>query len=138
MDDPPVEKVVDVFGGLAVARRVAQNSIVLLKNAHGRLPLDARRLRSIAVIGGHADVGVLSGGGSAQVDPPGGNAVPPPPGVRTGFGGAPVWLPSSPLAGDPRQGAGGAGPVRRGDGPGGGGGAGPRPPMSPSCSSPSR
>jgi beta-glucosidase len=32
-------------------------------------------LHTIAVIGGHADVGVLSGGGSGQVDPAGGNAV---------------------------------------------------------------
>jgi beta-glucosidase len=33
-------------------------------------------VRSIAIIGGHADVGVLSGGGSAQVYPIGGSAVP--------------------------------------------------------------
>ena len=43
---------------------------------------DAAQIQSIAVIGSHADVGVLSGGGSAQVDPPGGNAVPPPPAAR--------------------------------------------------------
>ena len=34
-----------------------------------------RRLHTIAVIGAHADVGMISGGGSAQVDPPGGNAI---------------------------------------------------------------
>jgi beta-glucosidase len=55
------------------------------------LPLRASAIRSIAVIGSHADVGVVSGGGSAQVDPPGGNAVP----GRNRFG--PVWYPSSPL-----------------------------------------
>ena len=38
------------------------------------------RVKSIAVIGSHADVGVLSGGGSAQVDPPGGDAVTAPQG----------------------------------------------------------
>src|SRR5947207_13428451 len=79
IDNPPVPKVVDVFGGLEVAQRVAEQGTVLLKNANNLLPLNAAGLRSIAVIGSHADVGVLSGGGSAQVDPPGGNAVPPPP-----------------------------------------------------------
>ena len=51
--------------------------MVLLKNANKQqLPLNPDTIKSIAVIGGHADVGVLSGGGSAQVDPAGGNAVP--------------------------------------------------------------
>jgi beta-glucosidase len=47
------------------------------------LPLDPARITSIAVIGSHADGGVLSGGGFAQVSAPRGNAVPvkaPPPG----------------------------------------------------------
>jgi len=99
-----VPKVVDLFGGLEVAQRVAEQGTVLLKNANNQLPLHPASLKSIAVIGSHADVGVLSGGGSAQVDPPGGNAVPPPPpapgGPRRGFGGfgrGPVWFPSSPL-----------------------------------------
>lgn len=99
VDDPPVRKVVDVFGGLEVAQRVAEQSIVLLKNEQGLLPLNAGRLRSLVVIGSHADVGVLSGGGSAQVDPPGGNAItppPPPPGSPPFFGGV-VYYPSSPL-----------------------------------------
>jgi beta-glucosidase len=68
-------QVPDVFHGLEVAQHVAEQSIVLLKNADGQLPLTAR-VRTIAVIGSHADVGVLSGGGSAQVDPVGGNPVP--------------------------------------------------------------
>jgi beta-glucosidase len=67
---------VDPFAGAEVAQQVAEQSIVLLKNAEGRLPLDALRLASIAVIGSHADAGVLSGWGSDQVDPAGGNAVP--------------------------------------------------------------
>ncbi len=98
-DNPPQPKVVDVFAGLELAERVAEQGTVLLKNAPGTLPLNAATLKSIAVIGGHADVGVLSGGGSGQVDPPGGNAVPPPPGQagRGMFGGAPVYFPSSPL-----------------------------------------
>jgi beta-glucosidase len=43
--------------------------------------LSADSIKSISVIGGHADVGVMSGGGSSQVSPAGGNAVPPPPEV---------------------------------------------------------
>jgi beta-glucosidase len=35
------------------------------------LPLDRSTVRSIAVIGPHADTGMISGGGSAQVDPKG-------------------------------------------------------------------
>ncbi len=53
-------------------------------------------LKSIAIIGGHADVGMLSGGGSAQVDPPGGNAIMPPGKGATRWG-SPVWFPTSPL-----------------------------------------
>src|ERR1039457_6570777 len=103
-DNPPAPKVVDVFAGLAVAQRVAERGTVLLKNANGQLPMHASGIRSSAFIGSHADVGVLSGGGSAQVDPPGGNAVSPPPapagqqGGGMGMGGrGSVWYPSSPL-----------------------------------------
>jgi beta-glucosidase len=102
VDDPPVQKVVDVFGGLEVAQRVAEQGSVLLKNANGQLPLSAAGIRSIAVIGSHSDVGVISGGGSAQVDPPGGSAVPAPPGSAAegtveALLTVHVWYPSSPL-----------------------------------------
>ena len=73
-----MRRVVDVFKGMEDAQKIAEESIVLLKNASNQLPLNAASVKSIAVIGSHADVGVLSGGGSAQVDPPGGNAVVPP------------------------------------------------------------
>ncbi|MGA2271524.1 MAG: glycoside hydrolase family 3 C-terminal domain-containing protein [Bryobacteraceae bacterium] len=103
-DNRPATQVVDVFGGLEVAQRVAEAGTVVLKNANGQLPLSAPAIRSIAIIGSHADAGVLSGGGSAQVNPPGGNAVPPPPagavpGPAGGFGGGrgATWYPSSPL-----------------------------------------
>ena len=99
-DHPPVRKVVDIFAGFEVAQRVAEQGTVLLKNAQGQLPLSASRLKSIAIIGSHADIAVLSGGGSAQVDPPGGNAVPPPvpPGASPmGIFDQVVWDPSSPL-----------------------------------------
>ena len=94
-DNPPGRRVPDIFRGLEVAQRVAEQGAVLLKNANGQLPLSASRIRSIAVIGSHADVGVLSGGGSAQVDPAGGNAVPEPPNANI-FSRV-VWHRSSPL-----------------------------------------
>jgi beta-glucosidase len=87
----------DVLAGLEFAQKVAERGAVLLKNSGGRLPLDAPRVKSIAVIGSHADAGVLSGGGSAQVDPPGGNAVRTPERAAAAMSGVPVWYSSSPL-----------------------------------------
>ena len=55
-------------------RRAAEAGIVLLKNDHALLPL-ARTAHRIVLIGGHADVGVLSGGGSSQVRSVGGAPV---------------------------------------------------------------
>jgi beta-glucosidase len=93
IDDPPAPRgVVDPFRGLADAQHIAEESIVLLKNT-GILPL-AAAARSIAVIGAHADVGVMSGGGSAQVDAPGGNAIDPKTPTQWG---KPVYFPSAPL-----------------------------------------
>jgi beta-glucosidase len=96
IDDPPRKSVVDVIGGLEVAQRIAEQSIVLLKNSGAQLPLDASKLRTIAVIGAHSDVAMLSGGGSAQVDPPGGNAIMLPGEGRTTWQ-AHIWFPTSPL-----------------------------------------
>jgi len=88
VDNPPNKSVVDVEAGLETARRIEENSIVLLRNEKNILPLDRSKVRSIAIIGQNADMGMISGGGSAQVDPPG--------------KGAPqwlehVWFPPSPL-----------------------------------------
>jgi beta-glucosidase len=94
VDEPPIRRVVDPFRGREEAQHVAEESIVLLKNDGNRLPLTPD-IRSIALIGSHADVGVLSGGGSAQVDAPGGNAIDPQPGTSKWK--TPVWFPSSPL-----------------------------------------
>jgi beta-glucosidase len=88
VDDPPKKSVVDVEAGLETSRRIAEQSIVLLKNAGGILPLDRGKLHSIAIIGPHADTGMISGGGSAQVDPPG---RPAPRWLEQ------VWFPASPL-----------------------------------------
>jgi beta-glucosidase len=96
IDDPPQKSVVDVMAGFKTAQRIAEQSMVLLKNDKNQLPLDASKLKSIAIIGAHADVGMLSGGGSAQVDPPGGNAIMPPGKGATRWG-TPVWFPTSPL-----------------------------------------
>ncbi len=87
--DFPIQKsVVDVEGGFETARRIAEQSTVLLKNKGGVLPLDRAKVRSIAIIGPHADTGMISGGGSAQVDSPG---HPPAKWCEQ------VWFPSSPL-----------------------------------------
>ena len=78
VDDPPHPQSPDVIRGFELAQRVEEKAIVLLKNSEGLLPLSAGGITSIAIIGGHADAGVLSGGGSSQVSPAGGNAVPLP------------------------------------------------------------
>src|ERR1700687_2938094 len=96
IDDPPQKGVVDVEGGLEVAQKIAEQSTVLLKNDHAQLPLDASKIHSIAVIGPHADVGMISGGGSAQVDPPGGNAIMAPGKGQTHWQDE-IWFPTSPL-----------------------------------------
>lgn len=57
-----------------VAQRAAEAGIVLLKNQNGLLPI-AKTVKRIVVIGGNADVGVLSGGGSSQVRSVGGAPV---------------------------------------------------------------
>ena len=69
-DRPKPGGAIDYAAHGDVAQRTAEAGTVLLKNAGGLLPL-SRSLRRIAVIGGHADVGVLSGGGSSQVIPVG-------------------------------------------------------------------
>jgi beta-glucosidase len=88
VDYPVKRSVVDVESGLETARRIEEQSAVLLKNKDGALPLDRSKLHSIAIIGAHADMGMISGGGSAQVDPPG----------REGAKWQEhIWFPTSPL-----------------------------------------
>jgi beta-glucosidase len=96
IDDPVQKSVVDAEGGLEIAQHLEEQSIVLLKNEKGVLPLNPAKLHRVAVIGGHADVGMISGGGSAQVDPPGGNAIAPP-GQKATTWQAHIWFPTSPL-----------------------------------------
>lgn len=95
--DHPIQKsVVDVMGGFEVTQKIEEQSIVLLKNEHSILPLVPAKLHKVAVIGPHADVGMISGGGSAQVDPAGGNAIMPPGQGNTTWQ-AHVWFPTSPF-----------------------------------------
>jgi len=72
MDDPAKPGgAIDKDAHADVAEQVALSGMVLLKN-DGVLPL-AATARKIVVIGGFADKGVLSGGGSSQVMPYGGH-----------------------------------------------------------------
>ena len=57
---------IDYSAHAAVTRADAEEGIVLLKTTAGLLPI-AKTAKSILLIGAHADVGVLSGGGSSQV-----------------------------------------------------------------------
>ena len=68
-DMPPV----DMAQHHAIALETARQGIVLLKN-DGVLPLAPDSTAHIAVIGGHAQVGVATGCGSSAVLPPGGFA----------------------------------------------------------------
>jgi len=96
IDYPRQRGVVDPVAGMAVARKIEEGGIVLLKNKAAALPLVPARLHTIAVIGSHSDVGMISGGGSAQVDPPGGNAISPP-GKGATHWQEEIWFPTSPL-----------------------------------------
>jgi beta-glucosidase len=61
--------VVDTAEQRAVARKAATESIVLLKNDGGLLPLDTAKVHTVAVIGPNAAVAVTGGGGSSLVVP---------------------------------------------------------------------
>lgn len=94
MDHPVSPGEPDLEAGAAVARKAAEAGIVLLKN-DGVLPLAG--VRSIAVIGGHADLGVLSGGGSSQVIPKGSTRFDAPEGSPSWSAGV-IYQPDAPLA----------------------------------------
>jgi len=89
---------VDYPAGAKVSRTTAEQGIVLLKNDRGLLPL-AKGARKIVVVGGYADTGVLSGGGSAQVITGTGNAAAVPVGGEGPLAAfaSQVYHPSSPL-----------------------------------------
>ena len=53
----------------AIARKIAEEGIVLLKNEDKLLPFNISELKKIAVIGPNADKEMAKGGGSSQVQP---------------------------------------------------------------------
>jgi beta-glucosidase len=92
-DHPAMIQPIDAAGDAAIAQEIEEQGAVLLKNT-GVLPLSTS-VPSIAVIGSHADIGVLSGGGEV-VTPVGGAA------LLEGYPSVPgwaqvVWDPSAPL-----------------------------------------
>ena len=95
IDHPLQPGGLDTAADSRISGRVAEQAIVLLKNSQDLLPL-AKGARKIAVIGGHADIGVISGGGSSQVIPIGSVRFPSPKGAPS-WGGGIVYHPSSPL-----------------------------------------
>jgi len=75
-EHPAKKAPIDEKANLAVARETLEAGAVLLRNEQNLLPLDVAKLESVAVIGAHADKGVLAGGGSSLVTAKGGNPVP--------------------------------------------------------------
>ncbi|KAF5369139.1 hypothetical protein D9757_011062 [Collybiopsis confluens] len=71
IDGDGEERTVETEEDKALMRTVAAESIVLLRNEHGVLPLRPKEqgLKKIAIIGGNAKARVLSGGGSAALKP---------------------------------------------------------------------
>jgi beta-glucosidase len=96
-DAPLSEGPIDYDAHGKVAYQAAADGIVLLKNEGNILPL-ATSAKKILIVGGHADIGVMSGGGSSQVTPVGGSAFVPVggPGFLAMFG-KQLIVPSSPL-----------------------------------------
>ncbi|RDI98709.1 glycosyl hydrolase [Dyella solisilvae] len=94
-EHPARQAPIDEAANLAVARETLEAGAVLLRNEQNLLPLQADKLASVAVIGAHADKGVLAGGGSSLVTARGGNAVP---GLApTGWPGPVMYHPYAPL-----------------------------------------
>lgn len=95
-DRPPVHEAIDDEAGFLAAQRTVEEGSVLLRNEGALLPL-AQDVQRIVIIGGHADKGVIGGGGSSMVGwtAKGTNAVP---GVLpTTWPGPVIFHPSSPL-----------------------------------------
>lgn len=93
-DYPAQPKPIDLEQNARTSLADAEESFVLLKNDGDILPI-AHTVQKIAIIGSHADIGLLSGGGSSQVYPKGGPAIA---GLGpSDFPGPMVYYPSSPL-----------------------------------------
>jgi beta-glucosidase len=67
--EPSAQSPAAIFAHGAIARRIAENAIVLLKNEGRILPLDPATLNSVALIGPYAVRAMTGGGGSSYVNP---------------------------------------------------------------------
>ena len=67
VDEPVKPAPIEFAAHAKVSQDAAENSLVLLKNDAHLLPLHG--VKSLAVIGGNADKGVMAGGGSSDVTP---------------------------------------------------------------------
>ena len=93
IDHPVKPGPIDFAANARVSQAAAEQSLVLLKNDAGLLPLG--KPRKVAIIGSHADKGVLAGGGSSGVTPVGGPAIPI--AIRGDEWLREIWQPSSPM-----------------------------------------
>lgn len=95
---PLAESEIDYPAHAKVAREVAAQGMVLLKNEGGTLPLSPK-LKKVLIVGGQAHIGVLSGYGSSSVTPVNGVAATIPVSAPTGFAARSrqSWFASSPL-----------------------------------------
>ena len=69
LDSDGQERTADSEEDKALMRKLAGESIVLLKNNGATLPLRTHGLKKIAIVGGNAKAQVFSGGGSASLKP---------------------------------------------------------------------
>ena len=69
LDGDGLERSDDSEENKILLRKVASESIVLLRNEGDVLPLNPKKLRKIAIIGPNAKAKVPSGGGSAAMKP---------------------------------------------------------------------
>ena len=67
LDGDGKERTLESEEDTALMRKLAAESIVLLKNEGNALPLQTSVLKKVAIVGGNAKTGVLSGGGSASL-----------------------------------------------------------------------
>jgi beta-glucosidase len=61
---------VNTTGHQTLARKLAEESIALLKNGNDVLPLNLKSGQTLAVIGPNSANAVIEGGGSSRVNPP--------------------------------------------------------------------
>ena len=69
LDGDGEERTQESVEDTALLRKVASESVVLLKNDNGVLPIDKTKVKKVAIVGGNAKAVVLSGGGSAALKP---------------------------------------------------------------------